>query len=141
MTELEAFIGLNLISNIGSVRLNRLLEVFGRPEEIFSAKYEHLVSIFGIGSQIASNIVYFKKENIQFGLASNGIYNVLKLITKKERLEKSCVINTNPWTTAMRTLYYSAAQVSSKYRFTYGYYEIQSKISNSNNDVGQAFWF
>jgi DNA processing protein len=65
MTELEAFVGLNLISNIGSVRLNKLLEVFGKPQEIFSAKYEHLASIFGIESQIASDIVSFKKENIE----------------------------------------------------------------------------
>ncbi|MDD5107931.1 MAG: DNA-processing protein DprA [Candidatus Omnitrophica bacterium] len=65
MTELEAFVGLNLISNIGSVRLSKLLEVFGKPQEIFSAKYEHLASISGIGGQIASDIVAFKKENIE----------------------------------------------------------------------------
>lgn len=71
MTELEAFVGLNLISNIGSVRLSKLLEVFGKPQEIFSAKYEHLASIFGIGSQIASDIVSFKKENIEKELSSS----------------------------------------------------------------------
>ncbi len=71
MTELEALVGLNLIPNIGSVRLSKLLEVFGKPEEIFSAKYEHLASIFGIGSQIASNIVSFRKENIEKELSSS----------------------------------------------------------------------
>ena len=71
MTELEAFVGLNLVSNIGSVRLSKLLEVFGKPEEIFSAKYEHLASIFGIGSQIAASIVSFKKENIEKELFSS----------------------------------------------------------------------
>ncbi|MDP3041294.1 MAG: DNA-processing protein DprA [Candidatus Omnitrophota bacterium] len=70
MTELEALVGLNLISNIGSVRLGKLLEVFGKPQEIFSAKYEHLASIFGIGSQITADIVSFKKENIEKELSS-----------------------------------------------------------------------
>lgn len=71
MTELEAFVGLNLIPNIGSVRLNKLLEVFGKPQEIFSAKYEHLVSILGIGNQVASGIISFKKENIGKELSSS----------------------------------------------------------------------
>lgn len=71
MTELEALVGLNLISNIGSVRLGKLLEVFGKPQEIFSAKYEHLASILGIGSQIAADIVSFKKENIEKELSSS----------------------------------------------------------------------
>jgi len=71
MTELEAFVGLNLISNIGSVRLGKLLEVFGSPQEIFSAKYEHLASVSGIGGQIASDIVSFKKENIEKEFASS----------------------------------------------------------------------
>ncbi|MDO8489379.1 MAG: DNA-processing protein DprA [Candidatus Omnitrophota bacterium] len=70
MTELEAFVGLNLISNIGSVRLSKLLEVFGKSQEIFSAKYEHLASISGIGSQIAHDIIVFKKENIEKELSS-----------------------------------------------------------------------
>ena len=71
MTELEALVGLNLISNIGSVRLGKLLEVFGKPQEIFSAKYEHLTSILGIGNQIAADIVSFKKENIEKELSSS----------------------------------------------------------------------
>lgn len=70
MTELEALIGLNLISNIGSARLGKLLEVFGKPQEIFSAKYEHLVSVPGIGSQIAADIIAFKKESVEKELAS-----------------------------------------------------------------------
>lgn len=70
MTELEALVGLNFVSNIGSARLNKLLEVFGQPQEIFNAKYEHLVPIFGTASQIASNIISFKKENIEKELSS-----------------------------------------------------------------------
>ena len=80
MTELEAFVGLNLISNIGSVRLGKLLEVFGKPQEIFSAKYEHLASIFGIGSQIASDIISFNKENIEKEL-STSLKLGIKVIT------------------------------------------------------------
>lgn len=84
MTELEAFIGLNLVSNIGSVRLNKLLEVFGKPEEIFSANYEHLASIFGIGSQIASDIVSFKKENIEKELSSSKKLGI-KILTLNDK--------------------------------------------------------
>ncbi|MCX5699485.1 MAG: DNA-processing protein DprA [Candidatus Omnitrophica bacterium] len=84
MTELEAFVGLNLISNIGSVRLSKLLEVFGKPQEIFSAKYEHLASIFGIGSQIASGIVSFKKENIEKELFSSEKLGI-KILTLNDK--------------------------------------------------------
>ncbi|MFH1281922.1 MAG: DNA-processing protein DprA [Candidatus Omnitrophota bacterium] len=80
MTELEAFVGLNLISNIGSVRLNKLLEVFGKPQEIFNAKYEHLAFIFGIGSQIAADVVSFKKENIEKEFSSSKKLGV-KILT------------------------------------------------------------
>lgn len=72
MTELEAFVGLNLISNIGSVRLSKLLEVFGKPQEIFDARYKHLASIPGIGGQIAAGIVSFRKEDIEKELSSSG---------------------------------------------------------------------
>ncbi|MDD5465770.1 MAG: DNA-processing protein DprA [Candidatus Omnitrophica bacterium] len=80
MTELEALVGLNLIPNIGSARLGKLLEVFGKPQDIFSAKYEHLVSILGIGDQIASNIISFKRENVEKELSSSEKLNI-KILT------------------------------------------------------------
>jgi len=80
MTELEALVGLNLIPNLGSARLGKLLEVFGKPQEIFSAKYAYLASISGIGSQIASDIISFKKENIEKELSSAGKLGI-KILT------------------------------------------------------------
>jgi len=64
MTELEALVGLNLILDIGSVRLRSLLEVFKKPQDIFDAKYAQLTSVFGIGAEIAQKIISIKKEDI-----------------------------------------------------------------------------
>lgn len=64
MTRLEAIVALNMIPDIGSVRLKKLLEVFSKPENIFKATYEKLTSITGIGSKIASGILTFRKTDL-----------------------------------------------------------------------------
>lgn len=64
MNRLEAFIALNLISDIGSVRLGKLLNFFGQPQNIFKASYENLLKIEGIGEKIAGQICGFKKEAV-----------------------------------------------------------------------------
>ncbi len=56
MTQLEALVALNMVDGIGSVRLDRLMEFFGKPENILQAPEEKLKSIFGIGDEIASRI-------------------------------------------------------------------------------------
>lgn len=69
MNRLEAFIALNLISDIGSVRLAKLLEFFGKPQDIFKASHDKLVKIEGIGEKIAGQIRSFKKEAMDRELA------------------------------------------------------------------------
>jgi len=64
MNRLEAFIGLNMVSGIGSRRLKRLLEFFGRPENIFKAAAEKLAAVSGIGSDIAAAIRSLKQADI-----------------------------------------------------------------------------
>ncbi|HNW39299.1 MAG TPA: DNA-processing protein DprA [Candidatus Omnitrophota bacterium] len=47
MDNFEALVSLNLIPQIGSQRLSRLLEHFGQPREIFKAGFEPLAAILG----------------------------------------------------------------------------------------------
>jgi len=69
MTHLEILVALNLVGDIGSIRLHKLLHYFERPEDIFSASRERLMQISGIGENIAGRIVPFKKEELQKELA------------------------------------------------------------------------
>lgn len=64
MTKLEALIALNMIDGIGSVRLAKLMELFGAPENIFKAPSEKLKSVFGIGDEIASQICTFDHKRL-----------------------------------------------------------------------------
>ncbi len=59
MNGLEALIALNMINGIGSVRLKRLVEFFGRPENIFQASEEKLTGACGIPGEIAAAICSF----------------------------------------------------------------------------------
>src|SRR3989338_2665002 len=64
MTRLEALISLNMVGEIGTIRLKRLLEYFGQPENILKAPQEKLTAIFGIGEKIAQKIRALKKEDL-----------------------------------------------------------------------------
>ena len=56
MTETEACIALNMVPQMGPVRLRKLLEVFQTPERILSAKRSALRAIEGIGNEVAEQI-------------------------------------------------------------------------------------
>lgn len=56
MNHLEACIALNMIPQMGPVRLRRLLDVFGSPEKILLARASELSGVNGIPSQLAENI-------------------------------------------------------------------------------------
>ncbi|MDD2679403.1 MAG: DNA-processing protein DprA [Candidatus Omnitrophica bacterium] len=64
MTSLEALIALNMAASIGSSRLNKLLEYFCRPEDIFGASAAELIKVSGIGENSAGRICSFKKEDL-----------------------------------------------------------------------------
>ncbi|MBI5145408.1 MAG: DNA-protecting protein DprA, partial [Candidatus Omnitrophica bacterium] len=49
---------------IGSIRLNKLLEYFGSPENILKAPCEKLMAVSGIGQEIANQIHSLKEEDI-----------------------------------------------------------------------------
>ncbi len=69
MTSLEALVSLNMVDGIGSVRLAKLMEFFGKPENIFKAPLEKLKSVFGIGDEIADQIRALDDKKISRELA------------------------------------------------------------------------
>ncbi len=56
MTPTEACIALNMLPTMGPVRLRKLLEVFGTPDRILSAKREALRQVEGIGREVVDQI-------------------------------------------------------------------------------------
>ena len=56
MNSTEACIALNMVPQMGPVRLRRLLEVFETPEKILTAKRSALRAIEGIGHEVAEQI-------------------------------------------------------------------------------------
>jgi DNA processing protein len=56
MTETEAFVALNMLPHVGPIRVRKLLEVFGSPQEILGARLKDLRGIPGIGSEVAESI-------------------------------------------------------------------------------------
>jgi DNA processing protein len=79
MTEIEALVGLNLVMDIGSIRLKRLLEFFGTPQNILSASRDKLIKVAGIGEIIASRIVSLDKKDIdrEFFMAKKNNLKIL----------------------------------------------------------------
>ncbi len=57
MTPTEACIALNMLPTMGPVRLRKLLEVFGTPESILSAKRDSLRAVDGVGREVVEQIL------------------------------------------------------------------------------------
>jgi DNA processing protein len=56
MTEIEACLALNLIPNMGPVRLRKLLARFGTPQQVLEANSSELRTVEGIGPEMAAAI-------------------------------------------------------------------------------------
>jgi DNA processing protein len=80
MTEMEALISLNMTGLIGGIRLGRLIEAFGPPQEILETSPAKLMQVEGIGEEIAGRIAAVKKEDLDRELALIKQHN-LKVIT------------------------------------------------------------
>ncbi len=78
MNTLEALLSLNLIPQIGSVRLENLLKYFQKPEAIFKASRKDLSAVLGekLGESIASFDVKRLERDLTLARKSN-----LKIIT------------------------------------------------------------
>jgi len=62
MTETEACIALNMIPNMGPVRMRKLLEVFDSPERILTAKASELRTVDGIGPELAQSVASWEEK-------------------------------------------------------------------------------
>ena len=82
MTDIEALVGLNLVMDIGSIRLKKLLELFDSPQKILGASRDKLIQASGIGENIASRIVSLDKKNIEREFALADKYNFKILTTQ-----------------------------------------------------------
>jgi len=67
MNSFESLVSLNLIPQIGSVRLGHLLKYFNKPQEIFNASRQSLEAV--VGGRISENIVSFDTRNLDNDLA------------------------------------------------------------------------
>ena len=72
MNSTEACIALNMVAQMGPVRLRKLLEVFETPERILAAKRSELRSIDGIGNEVAEQIANWEKHGRSFRVNSSG---------------------------------------------------------------------
>lgn len=62
MTHTEACILLNMLPQVGPVRLRRLLERFGTPEEVLAAKGSALREVEGVGREVADTVAGWKES-------------------------------------------------------------------------------
>ncbi|MGI9114403.1 MAG: DNA-protecting protein DprA [Chthoniobacterales bacterium] len=62
MNSTEASIALNMLRLIGPVRLRKLVEVFGSPENVLAAKRDQLRRVEGIGADVAEEIVKWESS-------------------------------------------------------------------------------
>jgi predicted Rossmann fold nucleotide-binding protein DprA/Smf involved in DNA uptake len=84
MNRFEAFVTLNLVREIGSTRLKKLLEVFCEPENILKVSAQKLTAVSGIGEKIAQKITSLKKEDLERELSLAKKFN-LKIITLEDK--------------------------------------------------------
>ena len=62
MTTAEAYLALNLLPNVGPVRVKRLMEVFGSPEAILRAKASKIQQVEGFGRELADTITTWEDK-------------------------------------------------------------------------------
>ncbi|MBU1726539.1 MAG: DNA-processing protein DprA [Candidatus Omnitrophica bacterium] len=84
MTDLEALVSLNLVQDLGTIRLKKLLEIFGKPQNILRASSQDLMRASGIGQKISLNIRSFKKEDLERELALSNKLG-LKIVTFEDQ--------------------------------------------------------
>lgn len=65
MENSHALVGLNLVSGLGSVKINRLIGKFGSAAAVFAASKGQLSTTEGIGEEIASNIIKITPSMIE----------------------------------------------------------------------------
>jgi DNA processing protein len=62
MTETEACIALNLIPNLGPVRVRKLLQAFGSPQAVLQAKRREIERIEGFGLDLSVSVTEWERQ-------------------------------------------------------------------------------
>jgi DNA processing protein len=62
MTGTEACIALNMVPNLGPVRLRKLIEVFETPERVLRATASELRRVDGVGPEVADGIAGWESQ-------------------------------------------------------------------------------
>lgn len=86
MTRKEAFLALNLIPNIGPVRLRRLVGHFGSPEAVLRAKATQLGAVQGIDNKLAEAIAGWEDSVDLTGELRKISERQLTLLTEEDEL-------------------------------------------------------
>jgi DNA processing protein len=82
MSDLQYWLALNLLPDIGPVLSRRLLSACGKPADIFSATFQELKSVEGVGESRAGKIANFKDwdaVNREIDLADRSDIQIIPL--------------------------------------------------------------
>lgn len=80
MNELESLLQLNMVQDVGTIKLKALLDYFGTAHKILSASRNELMKVAGIGAAIAEGIVKVSKADFEEELKLIRKYNI-KIVT------------------------------------------------------------
>lgn len=86
MTRTEAYLALNLLPQIGPVRVKKMLRHFGSPEGILSAKSRDLLAVDGIGQAQAEAVSTWETQIDLAGEIRKIGERGLKLLTQEDAL-------------------------------------------------------
>jgi DNA processing protein len=86
MTRTEAYLALNLLPQIGPVRVKKMLRHFGSPEAILSAKSRDLLAVEGIGQVQAEAVSTWESQIDLAGELKKIEQRGLKLLTQEDPL-------------------------------------------------------
>ena len=86
MTRTEAWLVLNLLPQVGPVRVRKLLQHFGSPERILSAKSSDILQIEGFGLAQAENIAGWEAQIDLSGELQKIRDRGLTLLTQEDEL-------------------------------------------------------
>ena len=86
MTRTEAYLAINLIPNIGPVRLRKLVDYFGTPEDALRAKASQIAAINGFDQTLADTIADWENQIDLLGELRKITDHQLTLLTQEDEL-------------------------------------------------------
>lgn len=86
MTRTEAYLALNLLPQVGPVRLRKLVQFFGTPERVLTAKSSEILQIEGFGVAQAENIANWEAQVDLAGELKKISTRGLTLLTQEDEL-------------------------------------------------------